>query len=85
MTAPFVHMLDLQYYGTSRYPAGNCTHRARTPRRGQGLTCSGFSVFMGVMVYEVTANTELVNPEPLLPGECRVRFLQASGPHVFIH
>ena len=36
-------------------------HEARTSQRGQGLTHSGFSVFTGVIVYEVTANTEFVN------------------------
>ena len=59
-TAPFVHMLDLQYCGTSRYPAGNQTRSQNFPER-KGLTHSGLSVFTGVIVYEVTANTEFVN------------------------
>ena len=30
-------------------------------QRGRGLTHSGLSAFTGVIVYEVTANTEVVN------------------------
>lgn len=38
---------------------------------------------MIVMFYKVTTHTALVNTEPLLLGEYRVGFLQASG-HIFI-
>lgn len=37
---------------------------------------------MVVMVCNTAMNTELINTEPLLPGDIQVKFLQVSG-HVF--
>ena len=37
------------------------------------------------MFYEVPTSTELVNIEPLLPGEIQVRFLGASDHNIFFN
>lgn len=41
-----------------------------------------YSSSLSVMVCNTAMNTELINTEPLLPGDIQVKFLQVSG-HVF--
>ena len=41
-------------------------------------------LFVVVVFYKVTTNTELVNTEPLIPRETEIRYLQASGHNIFI-
>lgn len=38
-----------------------------------------------VMCYKVTKNPELVNTEPVLPGETEIRNQQGSGHNLFIN
>lgn len=51
----------------------------------QTHTHSRFSLFVIVMFYIVTTNTELANTEPLLLGEIQGMFLLASGYNIFIN
>ena len=48
------------------------------------ITYSPFSSFAIVTFYKVSMNTELLNPERLLPGKYRVRFLQTADHNIFI-